>query len=59
MLQGYGADWLDGARSAVLEVPSALVPPEMNYVLNPENPDFERIEVGDPEPYDLDRRLAR
>lgn len=58
-LHGYGLAWLDAAETAVMEVPSAVIPDEMNYVLNPAHPDFGRLEIGEPEAYVLDRRLAR
>jgi RES domain-containing protein len=34
-----GAAWLKSGRSAVLRVPSALVPETANYLLNPLHPD--------------------
>lgn len=52
-----GAAWAAEARSLLLEVPSAVVPPETNLVLNPRHPDFESLEIGDAEPFDLDARL--
>jgi len=42
----YGSAWLRGGRTAVLEVPSAIVPSEKNYLLNPGHPDFPRIRLG-------------
>jgi RES domain-containing protein len=39
----YGSAWLRGGRSAVLEVPSAIIPPEKNYLLNPAHPQFRAI----------------
>ncbi len=54
-----GARWvLDGA-SAVLEVPSVVVPEEFCYLLNPRHPDFARVRIGKPEPLDVDARLLR
>lgn len=58
-LHGYGLAWLETAETSVLEVPSAVIPAEKNYVLNPAHPDFGRLEIGDAETYVLDRRLAR
>lgn len=58
-LQRIGRDWLAGGHSAVLAVPSAVVPAERNYLLNPEHPDFARIIMGEPEALDTDFRLMR
>ena len=55
--RAIGDRWLDAARHAVLKVPSALVPVESNYVLNPAHPDFRRITIGKPVPFTLDARL--
>lgn len=45
-LREIGDDWVAAGRSAVLRVPSALVPQESHYVLNPRHPDFARVRVG-------------
>jgi RES domain-containing protein len=58
-LQKIGDDWLRRAETACLRVPSAIVPEESNYLLNPRHPDFEKLTVGLPEPFNFDRRLAR
>ena len=49
--------WLARGRSAVLAVPSAVVPAETNYLLNPVHAEFRRIRIGQPEPFDTDLRL--
>jgi RES domain-containing protein len=56
-LRAMGDAWLDARRSAVLEVPSVLVPVESNYILNPEHPDFSSISTGTPSPFPIDPRL--
>lgn len=56
-LQRIGTAWADSLSSAVLAVPSAIVPTEINYLLNPEHPDFHSIDVGLPRPFRLDLRL--
>ena len=38
-----GNEWLAGGESAVLSVPSVIVPPERNYLLNPRHPRFTTI----------------
>ncbi|WP_237217782.1 RES family NAD+ phosphorylase [Falsiroseomonas oryziterrae] len=52
-----GARWLAEGRTALLRVPSAVVPREANYVVNPTHPDAARIRVGRPQPLDWDPRL--
>ena len=49
--------WVKEARSAVLEVPSAVIRSERNYLLNPAHPDFGRIQVGKAVPSAFDPRL--
>lgn len=56
-LQAIGDAWLLSQSSAVLKVPSVLIPTEFNYLLNPEHPHFTSIDVGDPRPHRLDYRL--
>ena len=56
-LAELGSGWLAAARSPVLSVPSAVVPRERNYLLNPEHPEFERIVRGRGEAFSLDPRL--
>lgn len=41
LLQPIGEDWLRSKRSPILKVPSAIVPFEYNYILNPEHPNLE------------------
>ncbi len=53
----YGSRWLQQGRTAVLEVPSAIVPSEVNYLLDPAHPDFRRIKVGRPLPFLFDPRM--
>lgn len=49
--------WVKAARSAVLELPSVIIPGEPNYLLNPAHPDFKKIAIGKPEPFSFDPRL--
>jgi RES domain-containing protein len=54
-----GTEWARGLESAVLAVPSAIVPVENNYLLNPMHPDFGKIAVGKCEAFSFDQRLIR
>lgn len=58
-LREIGETWLRMAVTVCLKVPSAIVPEEFNYLLNPLHPDFEKLTLGLPEPFNFDRRLAR
>jgi RES domain-containing protein len=53
-----GDEWVRESRSAVLQVPSVIIPGEFNYVLNPFHPDFKAIKIGRAEPFAFDHRLA-
>jgi RES domain-containing protein len=55
--QRLGDDWLASCRTLALAVPSALVPEEFNYLLNPAHPAFARLRFGRPMPFLLDPRL--
>jgi len=52
-----GSAWAKRATSAVLRVPSVIVPVEHDYVLNSFHQDFARIQVSNPEPFGFDPRL--
>ena len=43
----------DGS-TAVMAVPSAVISVEHNYLLNPRHPNFYRIQIGTPQPFEFD-----
>jgi RES domain-containing protein len=45
--------------SVALAVPSAIVVAERNYLLNPDHPDFRRVTIHPPEPFEFDPRLLK
>jgi RES domain-containing protein len=55
-LARIGTEWARAGRSAVLSVPSAILPVERNYLLDPAHRDFAAIVVGRPQPFSLDPR---
>ncbi len=55
--QEIGGEWLRTGRSAVLRVPSAIVPAEWNYLINPAHPDFSHIQLVRTEPFVFDPRI--
>jgi RES domain-containing protein len=56
-LLDIGDHWTNTLKSAVLRIPSALVPSESNYLLNPSHPAFTRIAIGKPKAIRFDARL--
>jgi len=57
--QAMGDAWVAAGKTAILAVPSILIPEETNYVLNPAHPDFSKILISAEEPFDFSPRLAR
>ena len=55
--QRIGDVWVREARSAVLALPSVIIPSEPNYLINPAHPDFKQVSIGPPEPFAFDPRL--
>jgi RES domain-containing protein len=56
-LRDRGSAWAVSRRTAVARAPSALIPGEWNYLLNPRHPDFESIQIEDPVDFSFDPRL--
>lgn len=56
-LASIGDDWINSGSTAVLVVPSVVIPIENNYLLNPLHKDFPRIQIYPPEPFALDPRI--
>lgn len=51
--------WIEESRSAVLMVPSAIVPDENNFLINPDHDDFEKLTLGKPRGFEFDSRLLK
>lgn len=57
--QRLGDAWVRREASALLEVPSRVIPLESNYVLNPHHPDAHRITIGDRYAFRFDSRVLK
>lgn len=57
--RSLGDLWCRRGETPVLRVPSAVIPPECNLILNPAHPDFDLVSIGGVERFALDARLAR
>lgn len=56
--QRIGDEWLASGHALALAVPSAVVPEESNYLLNPTHPAFGGLRFGRALPFLLDPRLV-
>jgi RES domain-containing protein len=52
-----GEQWFRTSRTAVLSVPSVVIPHEQNFVLNPTHREFAEISIGRSEPFSFDPRM--
>jgi RES domain-containing protein len=57
--RAIGDAWIDAASSAILEVPSAVVAREHNFLINPAHKDFHLVATGPAVPYECDSRLLK
>ncbi len=57
--QRIGDRWIQEQGSAVLRVPSVIIPEGNNYLINFNHQDSEKIEIGVPMPLDFDPRLKK
>ena len=52
-----GDQWVRDNSSALLEVPSAVIQTEKNFLLNPAHPEFRNVRIGKAEPFGFDSRV--
>ncbi len=52
-----GERWRQGASSCLLAVPSAILPEESNFVINPQHPDSRRLRLIRERRFSFDARL--
>ena len=55
--QAIGEKWVKDNESAILQVPSSIVSEEVNYLVNPKHPDFERVKILKSQPFVFDSRI--
>ncbi len=57
--QELGTAWYREQSSLLLKFPSAIIPLEFDYLINPQHPDFSRLRIGSPVPFSFDPRLRQ
>ena len=55
--QWMGQEMLRAGKSLLIKCPSAIVPQEANYLINPDHPEFKKIRLADVADFYFDRRL--
>ena len=55
--KAIGSSWAAAGLSVALSVPSAVIPLERNYLLNPKHKDFKSIRIDKPIPFRFDPRM--
>jgi len=54
-----GDRWIRNQESVILKVPSAIIPIEYNYLINPLHRDFSKLIVYSPQKFAFDSRLLK
>ncbi|GAA0877398.1 RES family NAD+ phosphorylase [Algoriphagus jejuensis] len=57
--QKIGDDFVLERKFAVLKVPSAVVPGDFNYLINPQHPDFSKIQIAAQVDFPFDSRIFK
>ena len=55
--QQLGRKWLEEQSSLLLQVPSAIIPDEKNFILNPAHREFGKVKIIDVQEFIFDKRL--
>jgi len=57
LCRSFGDEWIRSGRSCIMKVPSALIPEEFNYLINPQHKDFKRIKIKNVHTFLFDGRF--
>jgi RES domain-containing protein len=57
--KNIGDSWIKSGSSLLLKIPSVIIPSEINFLINPAHPDFNKITIRPPQPFDFDKRLLK
>lgn len=59
LLRDMGTEWVESGTSLAMQVPSAVIPSDPNFLLNVAHPDFRKITASAPAPVQWDLRLLK
>lgn len=55
----FGTNLLESLKAAVIKIPSAVIPEEFNYILNPKHPDAALFKIMDIRDFVYDIRIKK
>lgn len=55
--QEIGNEWIQEFETCVMQVPSAVIKHEFNYLINPQHPDFSKLKIIEIEDFEFDLRI--
>lgn len=55
--RNIGDKWIDKCEALILKVPSAIIPAESNYLINPAHRDFKKVKIVSSENFNFDPRV--
>ena len=55
----FGDEWIRNCETLILKVPSAIIPEENNYLINPNHKDFKKVKLLKTESFAFDKRLRK
>jgi RES domain-containing protein len=57
--QGLGRAWLERRETLAMRVPSVVLPEESNVIVNPQHPDYVRVQLTVVRPFTFDGRMYK
>lgn len=55
--RNIGDKWIENCETLILKVPSAIIPAESNYLINPAHRDFKKVKIVSSENFNFDPRV--
>ena len=57
--QAFGGEWLSNASRLAMKVHSAIVPEEINVIINPQHPDYANVALSVVRAFTFDNRMFK
>lgn len=57
--RNIGDKWIQNCDTLIMKVPSAIIPAESNYLINPSHSDFKKVKIAAIEEFKFDPRVQQ